>query len=66
VASSDGALRFDASAWTASTQWAIAVLLCLVAGTGWLIARSLGRFETAAGLLARVAAGFAHVLRDPP
>lgn len=45
-------LSADASAWTASTQWTIAVALTLVAGSGWLVARLVGRLETAAGVAA--------------
>jgi hypothetical protein len=50
VASGDETMHFDVSAWTGSSQWTIAVLLAVVAGAGWLIARSLGRLETVAGL----------------
>jgi hypothetical protein len=43
-------LRFDASAWAASTEWTVAVALAVAAGVVWLIARSLGRLQTVAGL----------------
>jgi hypothetical protein len=36
-------LRFDASAWTASTQWTVALVLAVLAGAGWLVARAVGR-----------------------
>lgn len=47
-------VRFDASAWSASTWWIVAVLLAVAGGAGWLVIRLLGRFETVAGLSALV------------
>jgi hypothetical protein len=48
----DRTMHFAVSAWAGSEQWTIALLLAVCAGLAWLTARSWGRFETTAGLLA--------------
>ena len=65
-ASGTRTLHFTASAWTASTRWAVAVLLAFLAGAVWLLARVVGRAERAAGLVAlavTVVAGWLTVRR---
>jgi hypothetical protein len=50
-------LRFNATAWEASTQWSIAILLAVVAGVGWLLLRAVGRAGPPVGLICLLLVG---------